>query len=153
MGRRGRIALAAAFLSSLWRVSLAQPTSPDETAIRNSLIDWTQHFNARNTDRVCGLFDSDLRYDYRGYPERGFDQICGLLQRSLTDNTRTYSYSLNIKEVLVSGDLAAVRLVWTLKINPTGSANEAVTQEPGIDIFRKQPDGGWKIIRYIAYEE
>jgi steroid delta-isomerase len=46
-----------------------------------------------------------------------------------------------------------VRLVWTLKINPVGSANEAVTQEPGIDIFRKQPDGGWKIIRYIAYEE
>jgi ketosteroid isomerase-like protein len=25
--------------------------------------------------------------------------------------------------------------------------------EPGLDIFRRQPDGSWKIVRYIAYEE
>jgi uncharacterized protein (TIGR02246 family) len=145
--------LAGSLLLILSHISLAQAGSPDETAIRNALTDWTQQFNARNTDRVCGLFDRDLRYDYRGHPERGFDQICDLLQRSLTDHTKTYAYSLNIKEVLVSGDLAVVRLVWTLKVAPAGSANETVAQEPGIDIFRKQPDGNWKIIRYIAYEE
>ena len=153
MERRSRTALAAFFLTSLWRVSFAQAGSPDEMAIRNALTEWTQHFNARRTDQVCQLFDRDLRYDYRGYPERGFDQICRLLQRSLTDNTKTYAYSLNIKEVLVSGDLAVVRLVWTLKVKPAGAARETVSREPGIDVFRKQPDGGWKIIRYIAYEE
>jgi uncharacterized protein (TIGR02246 family) len=153
MDRRSRTALAAFFLTCLWRVSFAQAGSADETAIRNALTEWTQQFNARNTDRVCGLFDHDLRYDYRGHPERGFDQICDLLQRSLTDHTKTYAYSLNIKEVLVSGDLAVVRLVWTLKVAPAGSANETVAQEPGIDVFRKKPDGNWKIIRYIAYEE
>ena len=25
--------------------------------------------------------------------------------------------------------------------------------EPGMDIFRRQSDGSWKIIRYLAYEE
>jgi ketosteroid isomerase-like protein len=26
------------------------------------------------------------------------------------------------------------------------------TQEYGIDLFRRQADGSWKIIRYLAYE-
>jgi hypothetical protein len=46
-----------------------------------------------------------------------------------------------------------VRLVWTLKVKRAGATRETVSREPGIDIFRKQPDGRWKIIRYLAYEE
>jgi steroid delta-isomerase len=26
------------------------------------------------------------------------------------------------------------------------------SKEPGLDVFRKQPDGSWKIVRYIAYD-
>jgi steroid delta-isomerase len=114
-------------------VSSAQAQSADETAIRDALTAWTQNF--------------------RGAPERSFDNICSLLRRSLADTTKRYSYTPNIKEVIVSGDLAVVRLVWTLKVKRAGAAREAVSREPGIDIFRKQPDGSWKIIRYLAYEE
>ena len=39
--------------------------------------------------------------------------ICDLLQRSLSDRTKRYAYTLAIKEILVSGELAVVRLVWT----------------------------------------
>jgi len=52
----------------------------------------------------------------------------------------------------VSGNLAVVRLVWRLEMVPASAATAKVSEEPGIDIFRKQPDGSWKIIRYIAYE-
>jgi hypothetical protein len=31
-------------------------------------------------------------------------------------------------------------------------AKEVESKEPGLDGFRKQPDGSWKIVRYIAYE-
>jgi steroid delta-isomerase len=145
--------LAAAFvLAFLFGQASAQPTTSAETAIRDALATWTRQFNAGKADAVCGLFAADLRYDYRGFPERGFNEICGLLRRSLSDRTKHYSYSLQIKEVIVSGDLAVVRLVWRLKIVPVGAADATVSEEPGIDIFRKHPDGGWKIIRYIAYE-
>jgi steroid delta-isomerase len=116
------------------------------------LASWTRQFNAGDAQAVCGLFTPDLRYDYRGFPERGFDEICGLLRRSLNDRTTHYSYSLQIKEIIVSGNLAVVRLVWRLEMVPAGAAAAKVSEEPGIDIFRKQPDGSWKIIRYIAYE-
>jgi len=62
-----------------------QAAAPAETAIREALTAWTRQFNAGDADAVCGLFAPDLRYDYRGYPERGFGEICALLQRSLRD--------------------------------------------------------------------
>src|SRR5262249_8392741 len=147
-----RTTLAALGLMALVGPAMAQSSGPDETAISEALIAWTRDFNRGDTSKICGLFAADLRYDYRGHSERGFADICGLLQGSLSDRTKKYVYSLQIKEILVSGDLAVVRLVWTLRVSPAGSAPEMVSEEPGIDIFRKQPDGRWKIIRYLAYE-
>jgi uncharacterized protein (TIGR02246 family) len=143
---------AAVVLAVLFGQASAQPATSEETAIRDALATWARQFNAGDVDVVCDLFAPDLRYDYRGFPERGFDEICGLLRRSLNDRSRKYSYSLQIKEVIVAGDLAVARLVWRLEIVLAGAAAANVSEEPGIDIFRKQPDGSWKIIRYIAYE-
>jgi steroid delta-isomerase len=51
----------------------------------------------------------------------------------------------------VFGDVAVVRLVWTLTIKKEGR-DTTQSEEPGMDIFQKQPDGSWKISRYLAYE-
>jgi len=89
---------------------------------------------------------------YRGQPERNYNALCDQLRRSLSDGAKTYSYALAIKEILVAGDLAVVRLTWTLKVTRKDAPGEAISDEPGMDIFRRQPDGSWKISRYIAYE-
>lgn len=130
----------------------AQSVEQEQTSIRAALTKWTDDFNAGNVDKVCGLFALDLRYEYRGFPERGYREICDGLRNSLADKAKRYRYSLVIKEVVVSSDLADVRLVWTLRVTkPDGTAQ--VSQEHGIDIFGKQPDGTWKILRFIAYDE
>ena len=82
----------------------------DDSAIRKALTDWTEAFNAGDAEQVCDLFAPDLISSFRGAPERGFAELCGQLRRSLADPDRTYRYSLDLKEILVSGDLAAVRL-------------------------------------------
>jgi steroid delta-isomerase len=135
--------------------TLAEQAGSAESAIRKTLLQWTAAFNAGRSAEVCRLFAPDLRYDYRGLPERGFDDICALLQRSLADPAKRYAYDLDIKEVMVSGDMAAVRLVWTLTTTHRGKSDQAgaITREPGLDIFRRQPDGTWKIVRYLAFEE
>jgi steroid delta-isomerase len=124
-----------------------------EDAIREALSEWRLAFNAGDTGAVCRLFAPELRYDTRGFPERGFGEVCHLLLGSLADQTRKYVYDLTIKEIIVSGDLAAVRLVWTLTVKRPGQVGGAATTEPGLDIFRRQPDGSWKIVRYLAYQE
>ena len=127
----------------------AQPTP--EAEIRAALAKWTDDFNRRDASHLCDLFAPDLRYDYRGFPERDYEALCALLRRSLADTSKTFVYSPEIKEIIVSGDLAVVRLVWTLRTTAEGRTVE--TKEPGLDIFRKQADGSWKIVRYVGYEE
>ena len=36
-----------------------------------------------------------------------------------------------------------------MKLKDSGAAE--TDAEPGLDIFRRQPDGSWKIARFIAY--
>jgi uncharacterized protein (TIGR02246 family) len=130
----------------------ASPATEDEAAtIRAPLTQWTEDFNAGRTDKVCDLFAKDARADVAGVPERDYASICEVLTRSLNDKRRRYSYAKDIKEVLVFGDVAVVRLVWTLTVKQEGGG-ETQSVEPGMDIFQKQPDGSWKIIRYMAYE-
>jgi steroid delta-isomerase len=124
-----------------------------EAEIRAQLEQWTADFNARDERRICDLFSRALRYDYRGFPERDYDSLCTLLRRSLADPDKRYRYQLQIKEILVSGELAAVRLTWRLTVTGAGAAPGAQSVEPGLDLFRKEADGRWRIVRYIAYEE
>lgn len=147
---KGSSAWIGVLLLAIGVPASAETDAAAETAIRRALASWTRDFNARDASRICDLFANNLRYDYRGFPERDYDTLCGLLHRSLADRTRQYTYSLDIKEVIVSEDIAIVRLTWTLTVTTPGSSVES--KEPGLDVFRRQPDGTWKIIRYIAYE-
>jgi uncharacterized protein (TIGR02246 family) len=119
--------------------------------IENALKQWRADFNAGRADKVCGLFAPDLRADFRGQPERGYDALCDLLKRSLSDKEKTFSYGLDVKEILVFGDVAVVRLDWTLTVKDNDGRVSA-SVEPGMDIFQKQVDGTWRIVRYMAYE-
>ena len=129
----------------------AQSDTPAQAAIRAALTQWMADFNAGRADKVCDLFARDLVAQYRGQPERNWDALCDLLRRSLADRGKTYSYALAIKEILVEGDLAVVRLDWTLTVRGK-DATETTSVEPGIDILRRQAEGSWKISRYMGYE-
>ncbi len=121
-----------------------------EAAIRAALTGWMAAFNARDTAAVCGLFTPGLRYDVEGLPEQTYQDMCRRLHRALTGTEIGYHYNLDIKEIIVSGDLAVVRLVWDLTVSRPG-VPDVVRPETGMDVFRRQDDGSWKIIRYIAY--
>jgi len=124
-----------------------------QNQIRVALEKWKLDFNAGDASQVCALFAPDLISNFRGEPEDTYNSLCANMQAALTDPAKSYHYDLEIKEILVSGDLAVVRLVWTMKVHPKDAASsEVTTREPGMDIFRRQPDGSWKISRYMAYE-
>ena len=140
------------WISAVVAIALCAPAAAEPSDdIRAALDNWTKVFNSRDADRVCDLFARDLVAAYQGQPERNYDAICTLLASSLRDREKSYHYRLDLKEILAAGDLAAVRLVWTLTVaRKDGGAIETI-EEPGIDIFRRQPDGSWKIARYLAF--
>jgi uncharacterized protein (TIGR02246 family) len=146
----------ALLLAPLWLAltgpAVAQSDSPAQAAIRSALLQWMAAFNAGDAEKSCALFAPDLIAQVRGQPERSYNDLCDLLKRSLSDRTKTYSYTVDIKEILVAYDLAAVRLTWTLKVRQKDTGSETTSDEPGLDIFRRQADGSWKISRFMSYE-
>jgi ketosteroid isomerase-like protein len=149
---RVRNALAAAVLAVSF---VPAPAVGDDTVaeIKGALTAWTNDFNARRADKVCDLFEPGLIYDFQGLPEQRYDNICPRLRRALGDETRSWTYAQpDIKEILVFGDVAVVRLTWTSTVRG-GPEGEVKSVEPGMDIFRRQPDGSWKIMRYMAFSQ
>ena len=149
-------AVAAAILATSLLAPVVSAENDDSAAVQNqiriALEKFKLDFNAGDASQVCALFAPDLISDFRGQPEDSYNSLCANMQMALKDPAKTYRYDLEIKEILVSGDLAVVRLVWTLKVHPQNGGPDATTREPGMDIFRRQPDGTWKISRYMAYE-
>jgi steroid delta-isomerase len=121
----------------------------DAAEIRARLETWTEDFNAGRAEAVRDLFSKQAISNYRGQPERTYDEICGLLRTSLADPARDFRYELDLREIIVAGNLGVVRLTWTLFISPLN----VTSVEPGLDVFQKEADGKWRIIRYLAYEE
>jgi len=118
----------------------------DRAAVVAALEKWPEDFNTKNLGAVCGLFADDVVLLYPDSPPRNHRQFCSQVQTSFDDPAKQFRYDKpDIHEVLVDGDLATVWLNWKLTVRDgTGALLESV-DEDGVDVFRRQPDGSWKI--------
>jgi steroid delta-isomerase len=130
-------------------LAMAQPATADDAAeIRARLTQWTEDFNAGRKDAACDLFSKELISDFRGQGEADYSTRCALIAKAMDDPAHKFRYRLHIKEIITGAELAVVRLDWMLEVSPLGQKEV----ETGMDVFRKENDGAWRIIRYIAYE-
>ena len=137
------LALAAA------SAAFADPQA-DKQAIAARLYQWAAAFNARDAAGTCDLFAPDLVSTVPGAVYAGRDAVCARLAALLAQPGTHLHYSPDIQEIIVSGDTAVVRLIWTLTLN-TGAARQT-RQEAGMDVFQRQPDGRWSIVRFMAFD-
>jgi len=123
----------------------------EEEEIETALREWRDDFNGKNADVICDLFAPDLIANYGDFPQLSYESICKQLKSSLTNPDLNFHYDLAITEVIVSGDTGIVRLIWDLTVTDGDGKVVERTKDRGMDIFRRQPDGTWKISRYLAY--
>ncbi len=121
----------------------------DQAAIAARLRDFTAAFNARDVAGACDIFASDLVSTMRGRPDNGREAVCKRIAAALADRGKTMLDAPDIEEIIVSGDLAVVRLIWNVAETEGGAAR--VSHEPGVDVFRRQPDGKWSIARFATF--
>lgn len=124
----------------------------DSSAIAERLRDWTTAFNRKDSAAVCELFAADLVQTVPEVRDGSRDDVCKRLDRLFARTDTSFSYELDIREIIVSGDLAVVRLFWTLTAQ-SGQKPADISREAGLDVFRREQDGKWRIIRFIAFTE
>jgi len=148
--RTGLRILAAIGFALLAHLPAHADAEADKAAIMDRFDRWTAAFNAGDAAGVCDLFAPDLIYS--------LPEVVNGTQKTMCDNLAKITSRSDIKlqykrpdvhEIIVSGDIAVVRLTWTLTVEAKGETE--TTTEEGIDIFRRQPDGRWSIARFIAF--
>ena len=150
MARSSLLAAAVAALAIAFATAPRAQSPSDETAIRERLERWTAAFNAKDGAGSCDLFAPDLAYSIQDVVNGTYRTMCGNLTKMLGRTDIRLHYDVPaIHEIIVSGDIAAVRLTWTLTVE-RGGARDTTTEE-GMDLFRRQSDGRWSIARYVAF--
>ncbi len=141
-----RAYIAAATLALLW---FGPALADDAAEIRQRIERWTDDFNNGRKEAACDLFSRTLKSHVQGQGEADYTTRCALIMKAMDDPKRDFRYSVEIKEIGVDGDLGFVRLDWTLTVLPDGETS----LEPGLDIFRREADGVWRIVSFMSFED
>jgi steroid delta-isomerase len=124
----------------------AETAAQVETTIRAKLAEWETAYNAGDRKKTFEIWAPDLVGWYPGIPDVTYAQEKAALDRPAPSGPRA-TLHVQIVEVLVSGELAVVRDIWT-ETPPGGSAS--ATTIPSFEVWRRQPEGDWKIARWIS---
>jgi uncharacterized protein (TIGR02246 family) len=139
-------AVAVVALGGCGNDERASEPERDKAAIESALRQWPSDFNAKNVTGVCGLFADDVVLSYPGGEDRGRGEFCQRMTTLFDDPVKRYAYAQpDIREVRVDGDLATVKLFWTLTVTDAAGKVLDTGIEDGLDVFTRQPDGSWKI--------
>lgn len=131
---------------------LAAPVAEDakaEKEIRGALAAWVSAANRGDWKEAVKVWAPDLIGWYPGMPDDTYPRE---VERAARAGPPRTTYQVDVREVIVSGTLAVVRDVWTFS---TKNASGAPTVEKvkSFEVWRRQPDGRWKISRWISAPE
>ncbi|HET9792907.1 MAG TPA: nuclear transport factor 2 family protein [Thermoanaerobaculia bacterium] len=137
---------AAAFGSGMPERPADSPRTVEST-IRSKLAAWEAAYNSGDRKKAFEIWAPDLVGWYPGVPDITWEQEKAALDRPASAAPRSRLH-VQVVEVIVSGDLAVVRDIWT-ETPPEGSPARA-TRIPSFEVWRRQADGEWKIARWIS---
>ena len=150
MLRRGLVIVVCLLAAVTTTASARADAEADKTAITERLRVWTAAFNTHDAAGICDLFAPDLVVTIPGALEGNREALCGgLAALQARPDLQLHYDNPDIREIIISGDLAVVRIVWRLTTRK--GADQDVTTEAGIDIFKRQPDGRWSIARMATF--
>lgn len=123
----------------------------DEARIRKRLAEWVEQTRAGDRLAAAEIWAPDLIGWYPGQPEDTYAREQELARKQRAPDAPRSIPDVTVEEVMVSGDLAVVRDVW--RITRIAGTDTTTTTLRGYEVWRRQPDGKWRIGRYISAPE
>jgi len=114
--------------------------SPDERAIRDVIGTWLRASAAGDNETVLGLMADDVVFLVAGRPPFGKAEFA-----ATSDALRTHRIEAasDVREVVVSGDMAYARSQLTVTMTPVAGGAPLRRSGPVLSVFRRTPDGRW----------
>lgn len=129
-----------------------QDSASAAAAIRARLAQWVAQVNGNDPASgtiwaapVTGWFPRGPEFsDSAAYAAAGLNKSVG---------AATVTYEINVDEVAVSSRLAAVHDIWKEVRHFPGATVTVSRQIRGSELWRCQPDGFWRIARWVSAPE
>jgi ketosteroid isomerase-like protein/catechol 2,3-dioxygenase-like lactoylglutathione lyase family enzyme len=134
--------LMVCFLSS---AAAAQDTGKDIEILRDLIAQTAKAINAHDADGIMAHYSRDVRVSYPGVPDTTYD-VFDRSYRQMLAPTIVTSTVPAIDEILVSGDLATIRMVWSTTITDKASGRTSSRQAKDLQVWRRE-SGAWKFFR------
>jgi imidazolonepropionase-like amidohydrolase/ketosteroid isomerase-like protein len=125
------------------------------SAVRSRLADWVRQANEGDRDGMREVWAPGL---VGWFPRAGvFSDSAALVAAKVRTsprppNPRT-TFEISIDDIVASGPLVVVHDIWKETKTFSGAANSAVRTIRGSELWRCQPDGRWRIARYVSAPE
>ena len=149
------VGLSVLILGAQVTLAVAQPQSDKESEgqIRQALSDWVNATNRKDSAAANEIWADKVLGWFPGAPE--FSNSAAFAAAGLPEKKgASYStYELKIDEVAVSGSLAAVYDIWTETAHFEGSSVTVRRVIRGSELWRRQSNGKWKIVRWVSAPE
>jgi len=121
------------------------PMGSDERAIRELHASWIDAVNAGDLVRLLAVMADDVVFMNPGQAPVGRDGFpAGFTAAHQQARIRCDS---EIVEVVIVGDLAYTRCRDSLSVTPRAGGRSAQLAGERITIYRRRPDGGWRLAR------
>lgn len=118
--------------------------SPDERAIRDLIATWLRASAAGDNETVLSLMADDVLFLVAGRPPFGKAEFAA---SSSAMSTHRIEATSDVREVVVSGDLAYARSHLTVTMTPVAGGAPLRRSGPVLSIFRRAADGRWLMSR------
>jgi ketosteroid isomerase-like protein len=143
------VVLALLVSASLSAQPQASSGADGEKQIRAALARWVEAANRQDWKAALDVWAPDLIGWYPGEPDDTYQQEA---EFAAHPKPRSETYQVTVNEVIVSGPLAVVRDTWVITDKLPSGQSKAVTLR-SYEIWHRQSDSRWKIIRWISSPE
>ena len=125
----------------------------DIETIKQAVIQTGVAFNERNPDGILAHYAPDILVSYPNVADTDYAGFAEAFSGLRNRPPGLVSTKADIHEIIVSGDLAMVRVSWITTTKQADPAKEVTRRARDMQIWQRQTDGSWKFTRGLWFHE
>ena len=125
--------------------SRPDPCACDVERLREAIELSAAAFNSNDAEAIISQYAPDAILNYPGLPDMDYTTLKKSYEEMVDRPAGSAHTKPQIEEILVSGDLGVIRVMWTTT-TPAGTR-----RMKDLQVWRREKDGTWKFARGMHY--